>query len=64
MSIGDVVEFIGIETPVKIVVSDILDAWFVEVTYFDKDNVIRKEKILRSLLRIWKQKEITSGENA
>jgi hypothetical protein len=51
MSIGDVVKFRNIGTPTELVVSDIISIQFVEVTYFDKDNIIRKEIVSKSLLQ-------------
>jgi hypothetical protein len=51
MNIGDVVMFRDIETPTQLVVSNVISIQFVEILYFDKDDIIRKETILKSLLK-------------
>ena len=51
MNIGDVVMFRDIKTPTELIISNVISFQFVEILYFDKDNIIRKETILKSLLK-------------
>ena len=54
MKIGDKVEFIDITTPTELVVSNEPKHCYVEITYFNKNNEIKKEVVLKSLLTIKK----------
>jgi hypothetical protein len=50
MSVGDRVTFRNINS-IEMVVSENIDIKHVQVMYFDSNNILRKEIILKSLLR-------------